>query len=398
MAVPQDLGQELLNLWLAEPAPDADAHDDWDALREAVGERPGDPGCTIIPRQYLPFIRPGEKILIIRKVGGLGDVLHCSLLLTEILRQHPDCPLTFATARKYFELFAGEKRFKLMDQDDVFRFARVKDGEIIKHGAGEFDVIEDVSTPCFNYESRGNYFGWDKIKWRPRVEIWSEWIGLKMDYEHLESPVVIRPEEIAAARAKYWRDDPRPKIAMCPTASAMMRNWDKVSWLPVYRSLLEFADVTLFGTDYPGSVECGGPRDYVAAILAADCTLTTDSAATNICGIWKRPAVCLYGITHGPTYVRHYPTVQAVQCCDTPCCNVKGTACKKRTPCCHSSVSAAYVVGLVKEKLGLKVVKPKMEDKKDAVKPGVRRQNEGRRLAQHRQQSLARQGAPVPPR
>ena len=40
VSVPRDLGNMLVNHWHAEPVPGEDKQDDWDYLRNYVGERP----------------------------------------------------------------------------------------------------------------------------------------------------------------------------------------------------------------------------------------------------------------------------------------------------------------------------------------------------------------------
>ena len=292
VSVPRDLGYMLINHWHAEPVEGADQQDDWDHLRQYVGERPGDPGAYIPARNYLPFARAGNRILIIRKVGGLGDVLHVSLMLTEIQRQFPDCPLTFATARQYFRLFEGSG-IDVIDQDEVFRGATVKGGVITSPVMDKYDIIEDVSTPCFLYESTQTYFGRDKLRWRPRLMIWSEWIGLKMAYDFLETPVKITAPEQTAARELYWPQPPyrqhrQPAVALCPISSNHARSMAPEHWKPLKAALeAEGYQVAVFGVPFDdgGSHECGDAREFVAAMLAADAIVSVDSAASNIAGI-----------------------------------------------------------------------------------------------------------------
>ena len=394
VSVPRDLGNMLVNHWHAEPVPGEDKQDDWEYLRNYVGERPGDPGAFIPARNYLPFARAGNKILLIRKVGGLGDVLHVSLMLTEIKRQFPDCPLTFATARQYFRLFEGSG-IDLLDQDEVFRGATVKGGIITSPVMDRFDIIEDVSTPCFLYESTQTYFGRDRLKWRPRLAIWSEWIGLKMNYDYLESPVKVTAPELTAARARYWpqppyRQHPQTAVALCPISSNHARSLSAERWKPLKAALeAEGMQVAVFGVPYGdgGSHECGDSRDFVAAILAADVTVTVDSAASNICGIWKKPAVALYGITDGATYTGYYPTVAPLQLCDTPCCNEKVGGCGKRNPCCYHKFGISETVQAVKDQL----------EKANETELRMRGQD-AKRVPERGRKAPARKRAPVPAR
>lgn len=386
-SVPGDLGAELINLWHAEPAPGVEPGDDWDYLRTYIGERPGDPYAVINARNYLPFARAGQRILIIRKVGGLGDVLHCSLMLPEIMRQYPQCELTFATARQYHNLFDGAP-FRVIDQDDVWRGATVRDGVISLPIADQYDIIEDVSTPCYLYESTQTYFGRDKLKWRPRLEIWSEWIGLKMAYEILECPVKITNEEQQQARDAYWPTPPytterKKAIALCPTSSNYIRSLSEGRWKPLKAELERKGyQVAVFGVPYEScSHECKDSRAYVAAMLAADCVVTVDSAASNIAGIWKKPCVALYGMTHGETYTRYYPTVRPLQWCETPCMQQHGTGCSMRTPCCYNKFDAIKLAENVDEVLYEAKCRMRGEDVAESVGKSRRTRTARKRVA-----------------
>ena len=180
-------------------------------------------------------------------------------------------------------------------------------------------------------------------------------------------------------------------MALCPISSNHARSLSAERWKPLKAALeAEGMQAAVFGVPYGdgGSHECGDAREFVAAILAADVTVTVDSAASNICGIWKKPAVALYGITDGATYTGYYPTVRALQLCETPCCNEKVGNCGKRNPCCYYKFDISETVAAVKGQL---------EKAKNEAQPGMRGQDAAG-VSERGRKAPARKRAPVRPR
>ena len=81
--------------------------DPWTELRRLMGARPA--GIVHFPtrRSRLDELRPGEKLLLIRKYGGLGDILISSMIFPMLADQYPDVRVTYACPRQFHPLFDG---------------------------------------------------------------------------------------------------------------------------------------------------------------------------------------------------------------------------------------------------------------------------------------------------
>jgi hypothetical protein len=171
------------------------SYDGWEIMRAISGSGPSHP---VFPtrRQCLAEMRPGEKLLVIRKHGGLGDILISSMLFHDLLEQF-NIEVAYAVPPVYHPLFDGHglRRLRILDFEEVYgaryefssgKFYAGPTSPYHSHGIykpllEEFDLIEDISAPCRNWEGlmamTGAIYGQRGLRWRNRAERWANWIG-----------------------------------------------------------------------------------------------------------------------------------------------------------------------------------------------------------------------------
>jgi len=310
--------------------------DEWAELRKFIGARPQ--GILAFPtrRSRLDRLRPGEKLLLIRKYGGLGDILIQSMIFPMLTDQYPDIRVEYAVPRQYHSLFEGTG-VALRSYEEVFNgettFHR---GTVREELLSEFDLIEDLSIPCHVWE---NFFvaygGIDQgspLKWRNRLDMWARWFGLQV--VNPRTCIRLRDQEIAEARTRF------PKGGKVALVSPFAANQTKsYPWLRELWAALKhdgWTPVGLHSGDVPGiaSLRSLTIRQMGAACAAADVVISVDTATFHWGGILGRPTVGVFNVNDGATYCRYYPTAVAVQTCDTPCINVRygnrnGNGCPK---------------------------------------------------------------------
>ena len=161
-------------------------------------------------------MQSGEKLLLIRKLGGLGDTLMVSCLFADLFEQYPDIEVTLATPLRYMPLFEGHgTKLKIISYEDVYGPV-YKDGRIFHGPDGlyhkswvrkefleEYDLIEDISMPCRHWEilmvKYGAVDGLAGLRWRNRMDRWSRWIGFEMSYP-ARTIIQLTAEETQRAR------------------------------------------------------------------------------------------------------------------------------------------------------------------------------------------------------
>lgn len=300
----------------------------WEKLRALVGAGPVRP---IFPtkRQHVSHLSPGEKLLVIRKLGGLGDILVSAMIFPELFEQYPEIDVTYAIPKMYFPLFAENGRYdtklKLMSYEDVYGPVGLHIGpESTYHRAGvrkeileQFDLIEDISYPCRLWEQLMIQYGFKGLRWRNRLDRWARWIGVEI--RNPQSVIRINRTEIKAARQDIAKTG-KPVVIWSPISAGMNRSYP---WYQEVRDELEKQgfEVWYLHTRSLGRNSLVNPplRKMGAYVGAADVVLSMDTATFHWGGILGRPTVGIFNLLLGKSHGCYYPTARTLQFCDTPC-------------------------------------------------------------------------------
>ncbi len=312
----------------------------WRALRRLINARPtAGPLAFPTRRSQLADLRPGERLLIIRKYGGLGDILISSMLFPDLRDQYPDIHVTYALPHQYFSLFEGTG-LTLYPYEQVFSGVThdAHRGTVKSEFLEQFDLVEDISIPCHVWENLFTRFGGVDggygLKWRNRLDMWSRWMGLTV--RNPRTIIILTDGERDAARQRLRRYGPPPYLLLAPFTGNRTKNYP---WFQELGQALakEWTVLLLHSTSL--NVEVGIPmlsgltiRAMGAVAAVADMIVTSDTAAFHWGGILGTPTVGLFNVNDGATYCKYYPKAVAVQCCDTPCINVKYLQCGKQYP------------------------------------------------------------------
>jgi hypothetical protein len=276
----------------------------------------------------LDELRAGEKLLIVRKYGGLGDILISSMIFPMLAEQYPHVQVTYAVPKSYHPLFEGSG-LALRPYEDVFHGeSQYSRGAVQPELLTQYDLIEDISSPCRHWEIFFERYGGTNgcqgngLRWRNRVDMWSRWFGLRV--ENPRTNIVIREGEQVAARrllAQTVGTD-KPVCLIAPFSGNSIKSYP---WFfEVARKLKAdgWAPALLYQSPVPGSLPTLSGlsiRQMGAVCSVADLIVSTDTAAFHWGGVLGRPTIGIYSINDGATYAKYYPTARVVQTCDTPC-------------------------------------------------------------------------------
>lgn len=302
---------------------------DWSKLRAVVGAGPVWP---VFPtkRRHLDEMESGERLLVIRKHGGLGDMLMTTMLFGDLQEQHPNIEMTYAVPRHYFPLFEGNTMgLKVIAYEELYG---PKDGQYgpdgPQHKAGlqnwiydEFELVEDISFPCRLWEQlmikHDTIYGERGLRWRNRIDRWSRWMGFEV--KHPTTIIRLNQEEVQGFRSRFHATS-RPVLVWSPISAKPNRSYP---WHKEVKGLLEkegfkvlYLHHESLGVD---SLHGRSLRDMGAAIQAADFVLSVDTATFHWGGILLRPTLGLFNLLLGESHAKYYPTASTLQLCDTPC-------------------------------------------------------------------------------
>lgn len=324
------------------PTPDRDP---WQQLRQAIGARPS--GIVQFPtrRSRLDQLRPGETLLILRKYGGLGDILISSMIFPMLAEQFPHVRVTYACPKSYHPLFEGTG-LTLRPYEDVFSGENhYHRGTVRPELLTQYDLIEDISIGCHLWETVfGQYGGLttpngNGLKWRNRLDMWCRWFGVAVAQPRTN--IIVREKEQAAARRLLAQTvgTGKPVCLLAPFASNRTKSYPWIVALSERLVSDGWSVALLHSSRVPVPVPTLSDlsfRQMGALCAVADLILSVDSAAFHWGGILRRPTLGIFNVNDGAVYAKYYPTARVVQICTTPCLNTrygpgKGT-CPKHTP------------------------------------------------------------------
>lgn len=293
-----------------------------------------------------------DRILIIRKYGGLGDVIASSIVIQEVLARFPENHVTYCLPSKYHTLFQGIKNLTLVDAGKYLRpHACYKGGLVKPELLHNFQVVEDISASCHVHEQIFTHFGFDRkgvMRWRNRSDIWATWIGLAITAGR--SCISTSQRQVSEARVRYYPKGANKTCAVCPTSANAIKDWR--NYHNVAEALRKAGwGVTMFSDRIRGAVRCSGAMDFLLAIEAADLVITVDSAALHAAGVRNVSAYSLFSINDGPAYCKYYPTVTPLQLCDTPCILFGTNVCQQRKQLgdCYGFRSVGVIINKLEE-------------------------------------------------
>jgi len=315
-----------------------DYKEEWSDLRKLIGARPEGIVAFRTKRRRLDDLKPGERFMILRKYGGLGDILISSMIFPDLLEQYPDIEVTYAPPRQFHPLFEGTG-LKLRSYEEVYSdTGHYHRGGVKKPLLEEYELIEDISIPCHVWENffvaYGGIDGGGGVKWRNRLDMWTRWFGLTI--KNARTIIRLRPDEVEQGHSMFKGLGSGPYLLFAPLTGNRTKNYPRIAelvkqlerdWRVVFLHNEHlhwgFSQPMFSGLSY---------RMMGAVCAAADMIVSADTSAFHWGGILKVPTVGIFNINDGKAYSTYYPTATTVQCCDTPCVNVRYRTCAKHCP------------------------------------------------------------------
>lgn len=290
-----------------------------------------------------------DRIMIVRRTGGFGDNLIISCLLQRIHDMYPENGLSFACCSAYESLYSQTPWLSTIAAEFLTTAETILPERFIKSPLSKgYSVIEDVTVPCHAWERI--FLGHNKtdggLKWRNRLDMWSNWIGI-YGYTEANTCIKISSSVLNLTRHKYFTE-PGKLAIMCPIGSERMKTY--THYLELGRNLQRMGyNVYILakrgeaGQYFNGTIEAKDFKEYLAIIQLSDLVVTVDTAALHAAGVFKKRAYGLFTFNDGKAYCKYYPTVTPIQLCRHPCLR---NGCKAKT--CYDDGSIGRISELIR--------------------------------------------------
>jgi len=239
-----------------------------------------------------------NHVLVVRDVGGLGDILMQRMMFEGFKRVMPECELTWAVPRQYLEA-ASHHPFV----DHVVDCREVN--------KSEFPVSYNITFACGRYE-----IAKAPLADKHRSDIWSEHCGVMLTKHDMH--LNVSEEEKAEARSllKSKITSPSaPILAFCPISAQIGKDLSGAVMTDVVMRLWQRGCnvVCLHTKRIPEMEKIGCPvintlgiRKWIAALAASDYVVSVDTAAFHCAGGLGRPLTGVFTYCDGKVYGKYF--------------------------------------------------------------------------------------------
>lgn len=238
------------------------------------------------------FYQKRKKILIMREMGGVGDILMHSMMFEDFKLIFPDCHLAFACPKVYLPLLENHPYL-----DEALDYMHVD--------TNEYAIVYNTTSSCGRYEESIAPFS-DKH----RSDIWAESCGVKLKNHNMHLNISDDLKEFAKQKLSF---NNKPKVAVCPISAMVSKNlltWQSkfiLNYLeqkglsPFLLHKEEISDLK----DYKGFFDLN-IKQWAALISEADYVITVDSAAFHLAGGLKKPLMGIFTWADGKVYGKYF--------------------------------------------------------------------------------------------
>ena len=247
------------------------------------------------------------RVCVIRKVGGIGDVLMCTPALRQLKAEFPELHLTFAIDMHT----TGNNVYWELVRNAPFLDSIVDARYVDK---SKFDGTVDISAVCLRFERAG-------LPPINRVDLFGRAIGLRR-IRHKRSWYEVTPDEERWA-SRYRGEE---KLVVLHTASMEeKRCWPIEKYLelvtesesrglPIRFLVLDFNKKYRHWDAHSNVIDVSdtGLRQMAAIIAEADLFIGPDSGPMHLAGAVSTKSIVLFGSVPPEARINYYPTHAAM--------------------------------------------------------------------------------------
>ena len=238
------------------------------------------------------FVEKRNKILILMKDGGLGDVFSYRMIFEDIKKLIPNAYVVFACPEKYFSAIEDHPFI-----DEVTNCETIDKKEFIIH--------YDITSVCFEHEMKIAPFS--DLN---RSEIVSEHCGFVLTNHNMH----INLEEIYVKEAKDKLPN-KINFAICPFSKVPARSMTMNQIKKIKNKLdsLNINLICLHNKENKDLENIGIPvwselnnKQWMGSLAAVDYVISVDTASFHFSGGIGKPLIGIFGPTDGKVIGKHY--------------------------------------------------------------------------------------------
>jgi ADP-heptose:LPS heptosyltransferase len=252
------------------------------------------------------YIDPNRTVLVIRRCGGVGDILATRPIFTAIKARNNIAIVHYALPRGLAPLVS--------DMPEINAIIPIEgmDHTLIS----QYRWHGDISRACIEHE-----INYRRHVHRMRTDLWADKLGITI-HDH-STLFRFTTEERATARRLVEEscNDPDRMFVVSPMSADPRRNLTDDQVITAIRWARAEGYSPVVVTAEPIERKYGrtsylhglGLRTWMALMTWTRLCLTTDTGALHLAGLMRVRTAAVFGYTSGRVVAMHYPTVTAIQ-------------------------------------------------------------------------------------
>ena len=262
--------------------------------RRVVRNRPDKMQRTLHIKE---FYEKRNKVLVIRGVGGLGDILMHRMMFEDMKRLSPDIEITFACPRAYHNCVI----------DHPFIDHVVDCHEVDKQ---DYMVSYNTTTACGRYEMKIA-----PLADKHRSDIWANHCGFELSNHNMHIRLTEREKDEGKRLIEQARNRKGPIVLVCPISAMKVKDLlpDQLEGLTnglIERGLCpiglhKMPVLQLLQMDVP-SLSGLNLRQWMSVINQADYVVSVDTAAFHCAGGMGKPLTGIFTFADGLVYGKYF--------------------------------------------------------------------------------------------
>jgi ADP-heptose:LPS heptosyltransferase len=244
------------------------------------------------------FWKQRNKVLFIRDVPALGDILMHRMLFEDVKLMCPSFEVHFACHKKLFPAVLDHPFIdKVLDADKVHR--------------NEYFVCYENNRSCTDYEEKMAPFS-DKH----RSDIWAENCGFELKHHNMHIRFKQNEKEEAKQILNKYRDKEGPIVLLAPISerSPMRRLMDcQMEWITNELIKRKTCPIGVHNRPIEELEKLKVPvisdmtiRQLMSVVSIADYVISVDTGILHCAGGLNRPLLGIFTYTDGEIYSKYY--------------------------------------------------------------------------------------------
>ena len=243
------------------------------------------------------FYEERNKILIIRAVGGLGDILMHRMMFEDFKRIMPEAKIHFACPPQYHDAV----------EDHPFIDEVLDSGEVDRT---KYVISYITTTACGRYE-----LAKAPLAEYNRSDIWAHHCGIELTKHDMHINISEEQKEFGKSVIEKNRYRTGPAVALCPFSAMAGKNLTKDHITKVATELLK-QGYYVYGVHLHPVEELSklnipticnmSIKQWMGVIDQSDYVVSVDTSAFHLAGGLSKPLVGIFTWADGKVYGKHY--------------------------------------------------------------------------------------------